>query len=86
MVTLKVTILRSLDDLTVPNIQLNQHSPVDVMKAIALLAPKKKPPAGSTWLMRPKGWQPGNPGLNQFDSFTFSGFDETTPYVLIEVP
>lgn len=85
MVTINVKILQSQTDVSIPSVMLDQHTPVDVMKKVAQLAPKKKPPPGSIWLMRPVGWQFGDPVIDQFDTFLGNNIDESIHYELVEV-
>ena len=85
MVTLNVKIAQSQTDVRVIGIALDQHSPIDVIKKVALLAPKKKPPSGTIWLMRPLGWRVGDPVLDQFETFNFNAMDDTISYELVVV-
>ncbi|MEI7981225.1 MAG: hypothetical protein WCI71_06200 [Bacteroidota bacterium] len=84
-VTLNVKNLRSNTDLQIGGILLDQHSLVDVMVMIVHLYPKQKPPAGTIWLMRPAGWQPGDTVIDQFATFKLNNLTQASHLELYEV-
>lgn len=84
-VTLKLKFADSSVPKPIDSIALETHTPLDVMKFIVERGIHKKPPAGTIWLMRPLGWQIGDPSLDQFVSLKLNNVNPAVTLELIEV-
>ena len=80
MATLNVVNQAANWNAVVNNILLNVHTPLDVMKKIVEQDAARKPPPGTIWIMRIKGWQFPDPEIDHWATCSANNINVNTVY------